>query len=188
MSFRKRIEIWNPPALVWANLAEYVDPSAAGVLARSYQLDLGGLADGAAWQGEKGNLGEFRAKAYKMWVAIEVDVAAVSGTTVDFYWAESPSYFGAECCPGGTDGASGPYTGTAGDSMDDSLKQLELIGSLILTADIATIVQYGVVGKLLDPLRYGMPVVDNNAGQALEGDAIEMCVALIPILDGSRGQ
>jgi hypothetical protein len=169
--------------VVWADTTDYVDPTSGGVLARTHQIDLTSLADGAARQGAKADLGATRAKQYRVLVGIEMDVAPASGATIDFHWAASPEATAAEVNPGGTSGADAGYTGTAGDSLDDSLDQLEFIGSLRLTSDAATVVQYGEVGMLSDLQRYGMPVVDNNGGQAFEGDAVEMFVALVPIVD-----
>jgi len=179
------ILVKNKTAVVWADTTDYVDPTTGTVLARTHQIDLTSLANAAARQGAKADLGATRAKQYRVLVGIEMDVAPASGATIDFYWAASPSATAAEVNPGGCSGADAAYTGTAGDSLDDSLKQLEFIGSLVLTADAATVVQYGEVGMLSDLERYGMPVVDNNGGQAMEGDAVEMFVALIPIADES---
>ena len=62
-------------------------------------------------------------------------------------------------------------------------RQLQPLGSLIATADIATVVQYQTIGMLVAPLRYGMPVVLNSTGQAFQGDAVTMYVALVPYTD-----
>ena len=57
---------------------------------------------------------------------------------------------------------------------------------LVLTADAATVVQYATVGEFAPPTRYGQVVVWNESGQAFEGDAVEMFVALVPIIDESQ--
>lgn len=161
---------------VWADTTDY------GGGDRDYQLDLTSLADGAARQGAKGDLGATRARRYAVHVWIEMDVAPASGATVDVYWAPSAHATAATENPGGTTGSDAAYTGTAGDSLDDSLKQLDFIGACILTADAATVVQRFTF-VYSPPLRYGMPVIDNNGGQAMEGDAVEMAFKLIPIVD-----
>jgi hypothetical protein len=161
--------------LVWAHDADYVP-------AMDYELDLTSLADGAARQGVKGDLGALRAAQYRMEVWVEMDVAPASGATVDIYWAASRSATAGTNNPAGTTGADAAYTGTAGDSLDDSLKQLVFIGSVVLTSDDAPVVQR-MVFTFVPPLRYGMPVVDNNSGQAFEGDAEEMAIKVIPIID-----
>ena len=163
-------------ALVWADATDY------GQDDEDYQIDLTSLANGAARQGAKGDLGATRPRRYAVHVWIEMDVAPASGATVDVYWAASAHATAATENPGGCSGSDAAYTGTAGDSLDDSLKQLDFIGSCILTADAATVVQRFTF-VYSPPLRYGMPVIDNNGGQAFEGDAIEMAFKMIPIVD-----
>ncbi len=163
-------------AKVWADATDYTPND------EDYQIDLTSLADGAARQGAKGDLGATRPRRYAVEVWIEYDVAPVSGTTCDIYWAPSAHATAATENHGGASGSDAAYTGTAGDSLDDSLKQLDFIGSCILTSDAATVVQrFSFVYS--PPHRYGMPVIDNNGGQALEGDAVEMAFKMIPIVD-----
>ena len=116
-------------------------------------------------------------------VAIEIAGSAASDQYIDVYWASSPSSTAANANPGGTSGSDAAYTGTSGDSLADSLKQLYHIGSLTTTADNTTTVQYGEIGILENTLRYGMPVVVNGSSGNLHSDAVEMYVALIPIID-----
>jgi len=170
--------------IVWAD-----DTDFTGTLSgytKTHQLDLTSLANGASRQGAKADLTAKRAARYAIHVGIEMDVAPASGATIDFYWAASSHTTAGNCNPGGTSGVDAAYTGSAGDSMDDSLKQLIYLGSLVLTADAATVVQYATLPEFVAPLRYGMVVVDNNGGQALEGDAIEMFVTLVPLIDESQ--
>lgn len=178
------IKVKDGTPIVWADTSDF--SSTNNGYTRTHQLDLTSVADGAARQGAKADLTATRAARYAVHVGIEMDVAPASGATVDFYWAASPHATAATCNPGGCSGADAAYTGTAGDSLDDSLKQLIYLGSLVLTADAATVVQYACIGEFVAPLRYGMPVVDNNGGQAMEGDAVEMFVALTPLIDESQ--
>lgn len=168
-------------AAVWSDATDY--SSTATGLARTAQIDLTSIAAGAARQGAKADLGATRAKQYLVFVGIEFAVAPASFAQVRIYWAGSPSSTAANANPGGASGSDAAYTGTAGDSIADSLLQLQYIGSLIATADATAVVQYQYVGTLVDPDRYGMPVVFNNTAQAFHSDAVEMLVALIPIID-----
>lgn len=170
-------------AIVWADTTDYVDPTSGGVLTRTHQIDLTSIADAAARQGAKADLTATRARNYLMIAGIEWDVAPASGVVGSFYWAGSPEATAAQANPGGTSGADAAYTGTAGDSLADSVKQLEFVGDLICTADAATVVQYQTIGVLSNIMRYGMPVFVNSGGQALEGDAVEMYIALLPLID-----
>ena len=168
-------------AKVWADTTDY--SSTVSGLARTDQIDLTSLADTAARQGAKGDLGATRANRYKVLVGIEFAVAPASGTLVEVYWASSPTTTAGNANPGGTDGTDSAYTGTAGDSLADSVLQLQYIGNLVCTADATTVVQYQEIGILENPARYGMPVIKNEGGQALVADAVEQYFALLPMID-----
>ena len=104
-----------------------------------------------------------------------------SKAAIAIYWASSPHATAGTLNPGGCSGADAAYTGSAGDSLDDSLLQLLPLGSLSLTADADPVLQIYTV-TLIPQHRYGMPVIDNNGGQAFHGDAIEMFASLTPII------
>lgn len=147
-----------------------------------YLLDLTSLANGAARQGGKGDLGALRAPEYAIMLEVEMAVApAATGPTIDLYWAPSPHATAATQNPGGCSGADAVYTGTAGATLDASLKQLMFIGSLVLTADATAVVQRQTF-KFKPPHRYGMPVVDNNSGQAFHSSAANVGVILYPLI------
>lgn len=147
---------------------------------RTAQIDLTSLANGAARESDKVDLGATRARLYGVAVAIEFDVAPTAGNTVEFYWSASPSGTAGTANDGGAAGADQAYQ--AG-SEDEWKRQLIFLGSLIATADAATVVQRQTVGYFTPPERYGQIIVVNKSGQALEGDAVEMYVALVPIVD-----
>ena len=167
--------------IVWANTTDYSNTLTG--LSRTAQIDLTSIATTAARQGAKVDLGATRAQRYIVYVGIEMDVAPASNTLVEFRFGESPHATAGNANPGGMSGADAAYTGTAGDALEDSIHALRFIGSLVMTADAATVVQYGVVGILEDPMRYVMPLVINRTAQAFEGNATEMLVALIPLND-----
>ena len=164
--------------VVWADTTDYAGDGGT----RTHQIDLTGLADGAARQGAKGDLGATRAKRYAVTLCVEMAVAPASGATIALYWAASPHATAGLINPGGCSGADAAYTGTAGDSLDDSLSQLQFIGNLVLTSDADPNLHIQIF--TLFPLhRYGIPVVDNNGGQAMHDDAIECFVNLTPLID-----
>ena len=168
-------------ALVWADTTDY--SSTLTGLARTHQIDLTSIGAAAARQGAKADLGSAFARQHLVYVGIEMDVAPTSGDLIEFWWAGSPHATAGNANPGGTSGSDAAYTGTAGDSLADSKLSLQYLGSLIATADAATVVQYQTLGFFVPKLRYGMPIVVNLADQAFEGDAVEMFVALIPYTD-----
>lgn len=163
--------------IVWADTTDYTGDG--GV--RTHQIDLTSLADGAARQGAKADLGATRAKQYSVTVCVEMAIAPTSKAAIDIYWATSLHATAAICNPGGCSGADAAYTGTAADSLDDSLMQLQYIGSISLTADATTTLQFQTF-TLFPQHRYGMPVIDNNGGQAMHSDAVECFVSATPII------
>jgi len=171
----------NGTAVVFADTTDY--SSTVSSLTRTDQIDLTSVASAAARQSAQADFGATRARQYKVMVGIEYAVAPASGVVCDFYLAPSPSITAANANPGGVSGSDAAYTGTAGDSLADSLKQLDYIGSLVLTADATTTVQYGSIGMVSDTTRYNSIVVVNNGGQALVSDAVEMYVAFVPVID-----
>jgi hypothetical protein len=165
--------------LVWADATDFDNYPYAD----DYQLDLTGLTNGAARQGAQGDLGETRARQWSVTLNVEINVAPVSATTVDVYWAPSADSVPASGNPGGITGSDAAYTGTAGDSLDDSLKQLDFLGSLICTADIHPAEQHQLVSVYRPPTRYGSPVVYNKSGQAMVPDAFHAYILFQPIVD-----
>lgn len=179
MALPDTIEVQQGTPIVWADTTDY--SATVSGLTRTHQIDLTSVGDTEAREGAKADLLATRAEQFIVLAAIEFAAAPVSGTIVEFYWAESPHATAGNANPGGTTGADADYTGTASDSLADSVLQLTHIGNMVLTADATTVVQYQTIGVLSPTMRYGFPVVKNEGGQALVTDAVEMYIALIPI-------
>jgi len=172
----------NTP-IVWSDTTDYASTVSGYV--RTNQIDLTSLASLNARQGAKADLGATReGQKYAVYVGFEFASLAASNENVDVYWASSPHATAGNANPGGTSGADAAYTGTAGDSLTDSLPQLIPIGSFVTTSDNTTTVQYGRIGVLdaAEIERYGMPVVVNNSAGAFVADAVEMFIALVPLV------
>lgn len=176
-----KILVQTDTPIVFADTDDY--SSSVTGLARTHQLDLTGISSGAARQSEKADLGANRAKQYRVFVGVEFATDPADNNRIEIWWAGSPSSTAGNANPGGVTGSDADYTGTAGSSLAESLQQLEYLGSLVLTNDNTTVVQYGYVGVLQNPDRYGSVVLFNNSDDALHSDAVEMLVALIPIAD-----
>lgn len=166
---------------VWADVTDYAGDGGA----RTHQIDLTSLGIGAARQGQKADLGAVRGEIYVAVLRVEFDVAPTSLKLVQVWWGASSSAVAATANSGGLTGADAAYTGTGGDSLVDSIMQLDRIGDLICTSDIAPAVQQ-MVWFYSPPLRYGSPVIYDAADQAFEGDAIEMSFALWPLNSQSQ--
>lgn len=163
--------------IVWADTTDY--SSSGSGYTRTAQLDLTSIANGAARQGDKADLGATRAMRFEVHVGVELDVAPTAGNEIDIYWSSSASATAGTGNSGGASGADGAYK--AGEEAEWA-RQLTYVGSLVCTADAATTVQRQCINvAFVPPQRYGMPVVYNRSGQALEGDAVEMYVALVPV-------
>ena len=162
---------------VWAASAEYGNAPYLD----DYQMDLGALANGSAWQGAKGDLGATRAAQYAVRVGIELDVSLAAAGYIEVYWSSSPSATAATSNTGGASGTDAAYT----DGVDSHKEHLQFIGTLHLplTADLDILYDGIINGGFSPSERYGMPVVINRSGQALEAVPDLMFVALIPIVD-----
>ena len=181
MTLPDTINILPGTAIVWSDTTDY--SSTATGLARTHQIDLTGVAATEAREGAKADFGAAFARQHLVYVGIEMDVAATPGELIEIWWAGSPHATAGNANPGGTTGADADYAGGA-DSLANAKLQLQYLGSLIATVEIATVVQYQTMPEYFVPkLRYGFPVVVNLTGQAFEGDAVEMLVALIPYTD-----
>jgi hypothetical protein len=144
-----------------------------------YAITLAALANNAARQGQKGDLGDANGRFAARWavcVELNMDVAPTAGNVIEIYWAASRDN---STVPGGATGTDSAYK--AGEE-DEWKKQLLLVGCLVLTADADTVVQTQVF-EFLPPARYGSPVVVNKSGQALEGDDDAHRITLTPLVD-----
>lgn len=162
--------------IVFADVTDF--SGTASGYTRTAQIDLTSIASAAARQSDKVDLGVDRSQIYSVRVGIELDVAPTAGNLVEFYWSASASGTAGTGNDGGASGADGAYQ--AGSEAEWK-KQLIFLGALVCTNDAATTVQVQSIGMFKPPERYGQVVVVNTSGQALEGDAVEMFVALVPI-------
>ncbi len=163
--------------IVWADATDFTDVD----FTRTAQIDLTSLANGKARQGAKVDLGVNRANRYAVRVAYEADVAPVAtSTSVSLYWSASNKTGAGDSNSGGTSGADAAYKD--GEELE-FLGQLMFLGTIPMTNDAAPTVQKMEVAMFTPPMRYGMPVLLNQSGQAAEGDAIEMYIALVPLGD-----
>lgn len=117
--------------------------------------------------------------------ALEYATAPTAGETFSCYLAPSPDATAANGNPGGVSGSDSAYTGTAGDTLANSLKQLTYIGRMSLTVDSTGTVQVGVIAQEFQPpYRYGTLVcVNDSAADALHSDAVEIHIVFDPIID-----
>lgn len=166
--------------IVVADSTDYTNSQGLG--ARTDQIDLTSLAAGAARQSDKIDFTANIDLEYVLSAAVEWATAPAAGETVDFYIGWSSSATAGTNNPGGLGGADSAYTGYSAN-LDDSLKQLQYIGSMVATVQATGTVQIDTAVSTFTPrLRYGtLVVVNNSAADALHTDAAESAVALTPL-------
>ena len=147
-------------------------------------LTLSAVADGAARQSNKVDLGATRAAAYECLIAVDfTGETPVTGEVVEVYWAPSTSGTAGTGNVAGNSGVDGacPDGALGSITLAEFVKQCIYIGQLVVHD--GAVVQNGFVGILCPPGRYGQIVVKNEAGDAFEADNVEMAVFLTPIVD-----
>jgi len=172
--------------ICWADETDY-DDTVSGI-ARTNQIDLTGLAATDAWQGAKVDLGATRPPAYAVKICVEIDVNPAAGGAVELYWSSSCSGTPATGNDGGVEstGADSDWDGVAGGAAAERgeyKNHLIFIGQLGVGADADVLMVKTVNPYFVPPTRYGFPILFNNSSQAFHGDADEMYIALIPILE-----
>lgn len=146
------------------------------------QLSLASVADDAARQSAKFDLGATRAGYYSVVAAIEFAATPTAGEIVEFYVAWSPDATAANGNPGGCSGSDAAFTGYS-SNLDDSLKQLDLVGVMTTTVQATTTVQIAAVGGFVPKERYGCLVVVNRSGAALHSDDVESHIVFNEVVD-----
>lgn len=141
------------------------------------------LADGAAVQSAKADLGAVRAALYVLTPCMEYQVAApTTGKRVSFYWAASGQSGAGVGNPGYVTGVDGAYTGTPA-TLAEGLAQLVFIGILEVSADLEF--QISDAGVWSPVHRYGSLItVNTDTGQTIaDTDIVETAVVMTPIVD-----
>lgn len=160
-------------------------PSANSVITEGtptdVQIDCTSLADAAARQSAKVDLGANRAPGFFVRAAIEFAATPSDGEYVEFRWAPSSSATAAVGNPGAVSGSDGAYTGY-NSNLGTSKDQLLYIGRMIVTANATTTVQIAEVGYFRPPTRYGSLVIINESGAAFHSDMAEFAVVFQPDL------
>jgi len=175
----------TPEQICFADHANDFSPTAANDLQYSTpttcQLSLASVADDAARQSTKVDLGEHRAASYKVRAAIEIAATPTAGDIIEMYWAPSPSSTAANANAANVTGADGAYAGYSAN-LADSVKQLDFIGSFVCTVQATANVQVAEIGILMPTERYGSLIVINRSGAAIHSDDVECHVVFDPLV------
>lgn len=143
-------------------------------------LTLSGVADDAARQSSKADLGANRAARHGCVIAADFtdETPAATGGQVEAWWAPSHSVTPANANVAGNSGvdAACPDGALGGITLDEFLAQCVWIGAL-RTHDGAS-VQVGEVGVLKSRTQFGQIILVDRAGDVFEADNVEMAVWL----------
>ena len=176
-----------PDQITFADFAGDFNPTAANDLRHAsavdteVQLALATVADGAARQSTKVDLGSLRTREYHVRAAFEMAATPVAGDVIELYWAPSQHVTAANGNAGGASGADGAYAGYAAN-LAAAVLQLIYIGPFICTADTTATVQVAEVGIFSPPERYGSLIVKNESAAAFHADDVECHVVFDPII------
>jgi len=145
------------------------------------QITLAALADTAARQSAKVDLGTERAQVYKVRAAFEFAATPDDRDMVELYWAPSSSSTAANGNAGNIIGADAAYAGYSAN-LESSLLQLDMIGVFMTTVQATGTVQVAEVGFFSPSERYGSLVVNNESGANFHSNDIESHVVFDPVV------
>lgn len=143
----------------------------------TYAITLAALANNAARQGAKGDLGDPRAIDWELMAEIEWQSAPTAGVSVPIYWSSSPSATAGTQNSGGASGADAAYQ--AGNEAA-FVQQLELVGIFVATGNGSGTIQ-NMKFVFRPDHRYGMPVPYNTSGQAFATSGTNIIFTLTPL-------
>ena len=145
------------------------------------ELDASSVADDAAVQSGKFDLGANRAPRYSVQSTVGFGSAPTTGERVDYYIGWSVTSSAALANPGGLIGSSSGYTGGPNLTLDEGLSQLDFVGSMVLGAYAGN--QTSPVGTMVPKERYGVLVMVNRSGQSITGSGVDTHTVLTPMID-----
>lgn len=143
-------------------------------------ITLTSLANGAARQGAKMDLGATFSARYAAFLDMDINVAPTAGERIELWLAWSNDATAGNFNPGGVSGTDAAYKAA---EEDEWKKQLDFAGALIATADGAGTIQRQVVGVVEAKARYVSAVIVNKSGQALSATAANHVITLVPLTD-----
>lgn len=179
----------TPKQICFADHAADFNPTAAndlrastdGSLELDVQLDLTSLANGAACQSAKVDLGAHWAEECAVRAAFELAATPTAGAIIQLYWAPSHHATAGIGNPANITGVDGAYAGYSAN-LASSVVQLQMLKPFVCTVQASGTIQVGLAGKFRPTHRYGSLVVLNASGAAFHSDAVESHIVFDPIL------
>lgn len=143
-------------------------------------ITLTSVANAAYRESTKLSLPATFAQGYDVRLDIEMAATPTAGTTIDIWANPSSSATAGTDNRGGTSGADQAYTGYSSNAAA-SVKQLQFVGSAVLTAQATATVQKCFVGQWFPTQRYNSFVFLNNSGAAVHSSATNIVLTLTPL-------
>jgi hypothetical protein len=179
----------TPKQIVFADHAADFSPTAAndlrvtsdGSFELDVQLDTTDLADTAARQSAKFDLGANFAQSYAIRCALELAATPAAGDLVELYFGWSNSGTAATANPANLTGSDAAYAGYSAN-LASSVLQLDGPYDFICTVQATGTVQVGLAGVVQPKGRYGILVVKNESAAAFHSDAVETHIVLDPLV------
>ena len=145
------------------------------------QIDLTSVANTAARESAKVDLGANRAEFYSVMASMEFAATPTTGAVVQLYWAPSPISAAANGNPQNIDGVDAAAPSGIG-TLAELVAVCQFIGSFICTNDATGAVQTGHINNFSPAERYGILIVKNESGAAFHSDMVETHIVFNPIL------
>jgi hypothetical protein len=117
------------------------------------------------------------AQRWRMEADQEFATAPTAGNAVNYFASWSNTSGAGQANTTGSDAA---YTGYS-NNIDASVRQLELLGAFIVTAQATSTVQRGLIGIIFPKARYMNLVVDNRSGVAFHNTDTNQVVRFTPL-------
>lgn len=140
------------------------------------------LANNAARQAVKLDLGALRARLYRLVLDCELAATPTAGAEIECYGGWSNSGTAGTDNPAGLTGADAAYTGQS-SNLDASVRQLSFLGSAVVSALATATVQRIEIGVIAPPARYLCLVVYNKSGVAFHSTETNQTFRMLPILE-----
>lgn len=177
----------TPDQIVFCDAAGDFNPAAANDLRdgtagnrTTCQLSLASVADGAARQSAKVDLGAKWSRQYLVRAALEFASGLAAGDTCYLYWNPSQSVTAGNGNNGNCSGTDAAYTGYS-SNLADSIYHLQFIGAFRMTAQATATIQVGTIGVFSPAHRYGSLVF--IAGDDMHSDDVECHIVFDPIIE-----
>ena len=163
--------------IVFADHAGDFSPAAKTALEvgspTNVQLSMASVANTAARESDKADLGALRAAEIAVMASFELASSGLtSGNFIELRWMPSPISTAANGNVMSTDGADAAAPSGIG-TLDELVAASQYIGVFECTDDATPSVQTGYVGTFTPRYRYGSLLVIDNSGAAFHTDDVE---------------